>query len=427
MREADKTGGGHKGRFQRGAALVIVLMLLTVMAAVLAEFSFEMRVQTRLMKNHEAKVKARYVSRAGQNAAGGLLRHTDPASEMFNNEIVQFFKYDCLSMDNMELMQGMSEDDTGLFGDNEEEEDQEESEPEIMEACGSWSLSIPYVLEDTPIDIDIYDEQARLNLNALVKVMPRSGEDGEAAEMSFTRNDVMFHVIFELFRYQVFRHELEISDMDLVVMLERLVDYMDYGMVDGGFDDDRESYFEYEDDDKIVALKNGPLDTVDEIRYLPGMTDELFEAVKPYLTVYPVSTGTGIPDDGVNVNAASVEVLYALFRGTSYNNGEPELSEEEALEYAYQTINEAYAGNYMKDKESEGNAVNVPIYKRTIPPEVGNNTMLKGLLMNDRNTLRFYRVVSTAMTDDGLQTRITKVVMFDKTKNELQALYYREE
>lgn len=49
---------------------------------------------------------------------------------------------------------------------------------------------------------------------------------------------------------------------------------------------------------------NAPLDTVDELRLVPGMTPEIMGAVEPYVTVY----GTGL----VNVNTASVAVLNAL-------------------------------------------------------------------------------------------------------------------
>ncbi len=49
---------------------------------------------------------------------------------------------------------------------------------------------------------------------------------------------------------------------------------------------------------------NAPFDTVDELRLVPGITPAIFEAMKPYVTVY----GTGL----VNVNTAPVVVLDAI-------------------------------------------------------------------------------------------------------------------
>ena len=46
---------------------------------------------------------------------------------------------------------------------------------------------------------------------------------------------------------------------------------------------------------------NGPFDTVDELRLVPGMTPALFDALQPYVTVY----GAG----AINVNTASAVVL----------------------------------------------------------------------------------------------------------------------
>lgn len=56
---------------------------------------------------------------------------------------------------------------------------------------------------------------------------------------------------------------------------------------------------------------NAPFDTVDELRLVPGMSPAIFEAIKPYVTVY----GAGL----VNANTAPVVVLDAIGgRGESW-------------------------------------------------------------------------------------------------------------
>ncbi len=63
-----------------------------------------------------------------------------------------------------------------------------------------------------------------------------------------------------------------------------------------------------EDDPLCAALpypcRNGPFQTVDELRLVPGMTPPLFEALQGHLTVY----GSGV----VNANTAGPDVLTAL-------------------------------------------------------------------------------------------------------------------
>ncbi len=57
-------------------------------------------------------------------------------------------------------------------------------------------------------------------------------------------------------------------------------------------------------DGRTPACHNDVFESVDELRLVPGMTAELFEALRPYVTVY----GSGL----VNINTASEHVLGAL-------------------------------------------------------------------------------------------------------------------
>jgi type II secretory pathway component PulK len=405
--------------------LVIVLLLLAILSIILAEFVFEGRVQATLIKNHEQKTIARAVAKAGQNAASGLLLNTAPDNEsIFNNELVQLFQYQCMGLMESELTPP------------EEPEPAEGEDAPPMSGCGLWSLSIPYVLVDTPIDLNIYDEQARLNLNALLKYSRPQTQPGQTApdpgqELNLTKNDFLFNAIFELFRYEALIHHIEISETDIINMLLNLIDYMDFGMVDGTFDSDRMDYFEYEDSDKAIPLKQGPLDTVDEIRYLPGMSDELFEAVAPFLTVYPADFDKGVFLDKVNFNAAPLEVLYAIYRGTSYRSGEPVLSEDDALRLAAETIQGATVTSSSsasaKPTPDNDSATTVKPYKRVLPEACKTNNLCAGMAMPENQNPRFYRIRSTAVTGNGLQTTITRVVKYDKSRNSIEPLYYREE
>jgi hypothetical protein len=378
-----------------------------------------MRVQTTLLGNQEAKLQARYVAKGGQKAAAALITHArnlhDP---MFENDQVQLFRYTCLTPALGSL---------DLTADQGSEKKQESEDLNQMEGCGLWSLSLPYMLGETPIQLDIYDEQSRLNLNALVTISPGN----TSAQPSMNTSENMIFVVFELFRYEVFKHDLAIADADLMTMVLCLKGYIDNGIVDGEADKDEVSYFE--DGDRTIPMKDGPLDTVDEIRYLPGMTDELFDAVKDFLTVYPASETAGqvslFPqfDARVNLNTAPVEVIYALIRGTSYLKGAPSITEEEAMKYAIQIVQEAYAGGATAPGAGVTQASSgLPRYLRSLPAGFPATTALNTLASTtDLPPPRFYRIKSTALTTNGFDTTIIKVV---KDQNGvLTTLYFKEE
>ena len=405
-------------RARRGAALVVVLLMLAVISILLAEFLYEQRIQTTLLKNHEAKVRARYIARAGQNAADGLIAHIAPDDPRFNNEMIQLFRYNCLSPPAFSSL--------GFTSEQEEDTQEQLTDLAELEGCGAWSLSIPYVLDETPLDLEISDEQARLNINALMIRMNVTPKGQTQMEYEYRLSDAFARVLFELFQYQAVKHQIEISELDLRVMIEsHLADYIDFGIVHGTFDKDDYSYFEYKKEDRIIPMKNAPLDTVDEIRYLPGMTDELFNAVKDFLTVYPTDLA-GNYQGGVNLHAAPVEVIYAVIRGASYQNDEPTIEAEEAMQFANEIVMTAYQGGEGAAQQEGVPAL--PKTRRTLPAELAKNAAINKMLILDpkKQIPRFFRVRSTALTDDGLETTITRVVK-DRGRGQMTSLYYRVE
>ncbi len=403
---------------RRGAALVLALLLLAIITILLSEFVFHMRIQTALYHNHEARVQGRAVADAGLNAAEGLLLHASPENEsLFNNPILQLYRWQCQSTPMLPSL--------GMTEEQETAQQRQATDTAAMQGCGRWSLAIPYQMGETSLDVGIYDEQARINLNAIMREQGRQqrqrggGQQQQQEQMpSYTEDTVIFNTLLELFRLQVAKNniELEVTPYQILMYIK---DYIDCCMVDGSFDRDQENYFEYED--KIIPMKNGPLETVEEIRLVPGMKDELFNAIKDFLTVYPTAGGRGGFDRRINMNTAPVEVLYAVFRGCSYSGGaESTLPADQAMQMANDMIN---------SNLSTTQNLNVPggadmrTYNRADPPEMAGNRLYTQLKLNPRNRPRYYRIRSTAYQEDGLQTTIIKVVRF---RGNLDTVYYKE-
>lgn len=420
--------GPHGSR--RGVALVVVLLMLALITILVSEFAFNIRIHTLLASNYEAKTQARYIARAGQNAAKGLITAgVRPDNEnLFNNAAIgiQLFNWNCLTPPMYgSMLLGLSQDQ-GLFPEEEEEEEQaQDFDFTDMDGCGAWSLAIPYVLDETPLDLQIFDEQGRINLNAMLT------RQANPLEPEFKKDPVVYHMILELFMYQMVMKEIELEFTPEEILME-IQNYSDCCQIDGSFDTDTVPYYEY--DDRIIPMKDGPYDTVDEIRVIPGINDELYDSVKDFLTVYPTFVDGQKSDGRININAAPVEVLYSLIRACSYVNDDPTVEPDVALAAANEMITTAYSGGLAISADGKPTGtVNMqaqtPQYGRKMPSQIQNNAALKNcfnkMSKNPGEAPRFYRVVSTALTEDGLETTITKVIRVGG--GPVTTLYYRED
>ena len=420
---------------ERGVALVVVLLLLAVMSILVAEFAYAVRIQASLLANHEARIQGRAAARAGQNAAAAILLRTKPDEpSIFNNPMtgIMLFRYKCMTSGNtdsfLSIVGGASFD--SLTADERAKAaapSLESGGTASQEGCGEWSLGLPYQLGDANLDIDIADEQARLNLNAMdtAKVNTANG----VSDVEFSFNRPYFCAVYELIRLQVMVHKLQIADPDILDMTTAILDYLDYGKIDGAFDRDKITTFEI--GTTFVPMKDGPLDTVDEIRLVPGMTDELYNAVKDFFTVYPVifdpanPTLTGFSQE-INLNEAPLEVVYALIRSSASSGDrcESTIPEDQAMKLANQFIQSNYpgGGTAATGGSSQPAGATYQFNRDTspLPPTV------TALNVKPNGGPRFFRVKVSAMMPDGQETIVTRVV---KTllNQSVQPLYYREE
>jgi len=58
--------------------------------------------------------------------------------------------------------------------------------------------------------------------------------------------------------------------------------------------------------------KNGPLNTVEEIRFIKGITPEVYHKIVPFLTVYTATGTVGINNGAININTADPIVLQSF-------------------------------------------------------------------------------------------------------------------
>ena len=166
-----------------------------------------------------------------------------------------------------------------------------------------WSRPVPLIeLGEGTIGITVEDEERKININRLVLPNGNAPNDQQLA---------------------VFRKLLEILEID-PLLADAIVDWIDNG--DTPRVGSAESSF-YLSLPFPYKAKNDFLDTVDELRLVRGVTPEIFEKLRPFVTVY--SSGK------VNLNTAPKQILMALSAGQdAAEAGEiTETSANEIIEY----------------------------------------------------------------------------------------------
>jgi type II secretory pathway component PulK len=373
-------------------ALVVVLLLVAMVAALASEMIYESRIQMALARNYQDHLRARYVAKAGFNIARGLLTHTIPFESnrvMFQNDFINLFRCQCLSL--------VPEGSLGLT--EEQSREQAEKPPQELEGCGLWKLAIAYPIEDDLLDLSLTDEQTRLNLNALVT--PSVSEEGGARE---DPKQAFRGVLRTLFLYQANRHQLTLTEAEADAILDYLADWLDYGVA--GDESDSDNTLTFEDGDRIYSNKNGPLDTLDELRMIPGMTDDLFYAVRDYLTVYPIKTPPRTFSSQVNLNLASQEVLLALICGTT----EGVCDFDKVMSQVLGFIQAGFGENgFIKDRLD-------------IPFSIKSSYQLQ-----PGAAFRYYRIVSSGVTESGVVATIQAVVRVGGDQQKVAILYWSED
>ena len=377
---------------EQGSALVLVLLLLAFLSILVGDFLYRVRINSYLTYNRTEQIRAQFLARAGINASEGLLLHSSPFNRNFRgnfqNQFINLFECSCFST-------------PGLFGFTASEE--EGQEKELSSDCGAWKLVLEWPVEEDTLRVEITDERARINLNALV--MKPMGEEGAQENPEFRP------IVSELFKYRIKELGIELTDEEIEGIIDLLVDWLDYGQAGGVFDHDLNET--YQDGDRVYFNKNGPMDTLSELRMIPGITEQIYYALKDYFTVYPLDVDGGNFSPQVNLDLANLGVVYAVLRGSSYQGGIPQLSEEDALEYAREIISSGVGENgFLKERE--------------IPVQLKNQLYKFKQRLDAVASFRYYRVVSTALTSGGVVYTIEAVMVVGGGWEKPRYLYWRE-
>lgn len=226
-----------RARNQRGVALLLVLLILSLLIPMILGFDLEARRELREAAAFRDNFKAVTLVRSGAQVSRATLRYDAQLDTQSGRA------YDALT--------------------------------------DVWATPIRnYRLGDGIINAQIEDERGKFNLNDL-----GSQADAGVRVAKLDRLKRLF--------------QLAQSDPKLVDAIADWVDPNDAAEPNGA-----ETAY-YLSRNPPYRAANGPMQTVDELRLVKGVTEEVMQKIGPYVTVYP-------PDGLINVNTADPLVLQAL-------------------------------------------------------------------------------------------------------------------
>jgi general secretion pathway protein K len=255
---------------EAGVALLVTLLIVTLVAVVVLDLNYLMRVEVHSAANFRDEVKAYYLAKSGVTLVGELLGHNVPELDEVKRR----------------LLAGVPQ--TVPFG------------------------------EDS-VTVRVVDEQGKINLNALVPptattpptatappVQQRAG--AQAAEPARTWVDIT-QDLFQRLRLNP-------------TMVGALVDWIDADDLPTGSGGAESQY--YRSLAKPYVARNAPMETIGELRLIRGITEDVLlalgatrvaglvdPATNAYLTVVPSAQGGQWQ---VNLNTAPLPLLQSLTR-----------------------------------------------------------------------------------------------------------------
>ncbi|MFP4173479.1 MAG: type II secretion system minor pseudopilin GspK [Candidatus Hydrogenedentota bacterium] len=251
-RGAQENGGGHRAgiRNERGVALMLALLFVVLLTALVVEYMYESNVDAAFVQGYASEVET-YIAARSAVANGIALLELD-------------------------LLQAY------------------EAEGELFDSLHDpWAQGVQFQpINDAIMQCRIEDEFGKINLNAL---MSRDGEE---------RNEVLIRALEALFRMRG-------AEEDVV---EAIVEWMDPqgAGTDRGERESEDGY--YETLDIPYGSKQAPMDSVEELLLVQGVTPELFygDPEEDQLPLPRLLTVNGHPEGQINVNTAAFETLEAM-------------------------------------------------------------------------------------------------------------------
>lgn len=263
---------------QKGMALIFVIFVLVLASYLVTEISYESNVEYIVNANAVHRVRAYYAAKSAVDISLLRIKLYSKIQKQFGSQIPpeqrQFLEY----VWSFPLMWPPPLDPNAFAVERENLNDT------LKESFMGASFQVTITDEGTKIDINDLNSPSKALRDSTRRLI-------EGLFRNKMENDEDFARRFRDFRFE-----------DLVNHLQDWVDD-DSTSLTGG---DESQYYSEINDPEVKLPPNRAFRTVDEIRLVATMTDELFSMLKPIITVYGMKA--------INPNTASTDLLKAIDR-----------------------------------------------------------------------------------------------------------------
>ena len=316
---------------ERGIVLIIVLIVIAILTIVVADFTFSTHVDLEISNNTLNDIKAQYIAKSGISVVSSVMKSN-----------------------NLEDLGDIS----SVAGDGEVEVGSGEE--------SLWSLNVPaFAVGDGVVTMTVEDERSKINLNSLINQ---------------TTNKVDFQVLAaltELFRY------LEVDAGKSELFTASLINWLDRSIKGAQNDQDprgAQGNF-YNTLENPYTIKDGPMDSLEEIRMIEGMDEDFYNKIVNYVTVYPVNKQ-------VNFSTASKPVMIAILKAAQVSAIQGENRSDTELK---DDVAEAIADEIIEKRQDDKliSRIEVRDISRDIDSNLRISAGLSGLLLNQGTSETF--------------------------------------
>lgn len=172
----------------------------------------------------------------------------------------------------------------------------------------AWAQKVePYVIDGGLLTGQIYDLQARFNVNNLNN--PSRESRSRQVAQNYTPEQMIFMRLLRTF------DEIEVTEQQAQEITNAAIDWLDADAEPTGFSGAEDDY--YADLDIPYRAANRQMLSASELRLVQGMTPELYQALAPHIVALPTLTL-------INTNTATVNVLRSVERAESGSEYEPQ-------------------------------------------------------------------------------------------------------
>lgn len=269
---------------EKGIVLIVVIIIVAILTILVADLIYFTQIDREISGNTVDEIKARYIAKSGVHVAAGTLKG--------------------------QPLEDLSEIASTIASESDN-------------ASGFWAINVPFFpVGDGSVSVTVVDERAKVNLNALVNPSTNIIDQQVLVEIK------------ELFKF------LEVDESKSERFIASLTNWVDKPVKGSQNDQDSsgaKSGF-YTSLENPYTIKDGSLDSVQEIKLIDGMDDEFFNKIKDYVTVYP-------RDKQINFSTAPKVVIMAAVKASNVpailgqgNDDREEVADDTAEEIADEII-----------------------------------------------------------------------------------------